>query len=233
MPKRTSLSVVRHIADADLDWITELAHQRELDVRTISPYAGERFPAPDTVEAAVVLGGPMSAVDASAHPFLALERDWIRALVEARTPVLGICLGSQLLADALGGAAQTGASGLEWGLVEVRSEAETSHPLAAALAGPAFAFHSDTFQLPPGATVLARSERYIQAWSLGAALAIQFHPEISPSGIQVLVDHEADKLAAIGIDGPEMVREAWTRERDSRDAAERIIGGWLDLPTRP
>lgn len=224
-----SLHVVQHIDDADTAWIEEIAAKRGLQVAPVRPAAGQALPAPGDVDRVIVLGGPMDADDIDAHPFLADEDAWLRALLEAGVPVLGLCLGAQLLAVALEGRAERGAHGLESGYIDVVSVGEGRHPLADVLPGRHFSFHTDVSVPPEGATLLAVSDLYPQAWSLGSALALQFHAEISPAGIQTLVDHEGPKLREAGVDGHALISAARLHERSCRARADQIFGGWLDL----
>jgi GMP synthase-like glutamine amidotransferase len=109
-------------------------------------------PVPDPAHAGemtglVVMGGPMSVHDDEAHPWLAQERTLLRAAVEAGIPVLGVCLGAQQLAAALGG---------------VLAPASVTDPLFATAVTPVpcMHWHGDTFMLPPGAEPLASSTTY-------------------------------------------------------------------------
>lgn len=229
-PETGQTVIVGHIDGADTAWIGQELHARGLPYRVVQTLAGEELPAHPA--RAVVLGGPMSVYAEAQTPVVARELAWLAAIVDAGVPVLGICLGSQLLAHALGGRAVPGAQGLEYGLVEVR-RTEAEHPLSEAMAGTYFSFHTDTFEPPPGAPLLAVSDRYPQAWSLGSALAVQFHPEISPDGVRQLIGHEGPKLRAAGIDPEAMLAAALAAEGNSRRQAAALIGGWLDLhPTR-
>ncbi len=228
-----TILVITHNELADVSWIDELARTRAGTLQIVSPIAGDGLPAHDAVAAAIVLGGEMSADDDDEYPALATERTWLRTAVDTGLPVLGICLGSQLLSVALGGAVQRGDTGLEHGYIDVVGVPGASHPLAHTLAGTHFSFHSDSYVLPPGAQILARTERYVQAWSQGSALSLQFHPELSPTGIQALVDVEGPKLATHGVDAGGWVAEATRRSPQSRTSADRIIGGWLDRALCP
>ncbi len=223
-----TLHVIRHIDDADQSWIEEIAGERQIRVVSVWPAGGDPLPPPATVRRAIVLGGPMSADEVEEHPVLADEHAWLRALAAAGIPVLGICLGSQLLAVALGGSVHRGEHGLESGYINIEPTGNASHPLADALPGRHFSFHTDVSVPPEGAELLAVSDRYLQAWALGSALAIQFHPEISPAGIQGLVDYEGPKLGEAGVDGDALIAAAATHESSCRVGAEQIIGRWLD-----
>lgn len=223
--------IVGHIDGPDTTWISEELESRGLERRLIGTHAGETLP--DDPARVIVLGGPMSVHEEAQTPSVAAELAWLRDAVEADVPVLGICLGSQLLAHALGGQAGPGDQGLEYGQIEVRCT-EARHPLSPALSGTFFAFHSDTAQLPPGAELLAVSDRYPQAWARGSAFAVQFHPEMSVAGVRQLIGHEGPKLRAIGIDTDVMLADAVAAEPESRRAAADLIGGWLDLrPNTP
>src|SRR3954449_3236759 len=79
-----------------------------LDVHTIKPLAGQALPDHDEVGGAVVMGGPMSAEETARHPELATEREWLAEAVRHEMPILGICLGAQLLARALGAEVRPG-----------------------------------------------------------------------------------------------------------------------------
>ena len=125
----------------------------------------------------VVMGGPMN-VDDPSHPGLAAERRLIRAAVDADVPVLGVCLGMQLLARALGASVHPG-HGAEVGFGPVQVVA--TDPVLGPL-GPeptVLHWHSDAADLPTGATVLARSDiTPVQAFRAGSALGLQFHVEV-------------------------------------------------------
>ncbi len=136
----------------------------------------------------IVLGGTMSAHDDRDHPWMEPTKELITRLVEADIPTLGICLGHQLLAEALGGAVRVSdPAGGEHGSREIHwTGAAREDPLVGtlALSGPSvFAeSHSDVVtDLPPGATLLASSDLYRnQSFRVGSAVGVQFHPEASP-----------------------------------------------------
>lgn len=148
--------------------------------------------------AVVILGGPMAVYDDL--PYLQKEQDLIRDAIKNNVPVLGICLGSQLIAQAAGGRVFKGAR-KEIGLFDVSLSDEGRKGLFADLESPmkVFQWHGDTYELPKGAEVLAYSDLYPQAFRIGSAYGIQFHLEV---------------------DGP-MV-ESWIKEYDSEVRAEKL-----------
>lgn len=150
----------------------------ELDVHTVKPLAGQALPGHDVVAGAVVMGGPMNVDEVECFPALAMEREWLAELVGRGMPVLGICLGAQLLARALGAEVRQG-EGSEIGFAPV----EVSDPADPVLGGLApstevLHWHGDVFDLPDGAQSLASSNRTEhQAFRAGNAWGVLFHPE--------------------------------------------------------
>lgn len=137
-------------------------------------------------DALIVLGGEMGDGDTAAHPWLERVREALREARDHDMPTLGICLGSQLLASALGGEVRRGDDGLETGVVSVQlTESAQSDPVMAGLPEEAFfgAWHQDAItQLPEGGVLLATSGRYpTQAFRCGRSWGVQFHPEASPA----------------------------------------------------
>jgi GMP synthase-like glutamine amidotransferase len=174
----------------------------------------EGGPLPDwrAFDAIVVMGGAMGANDDQTHPWLAGERALIADAVHAGKPYWGVCLGAQLLAASLGARVVRGPSP-ELGVLPVQlTAAAVDDPVF----GPAphtfstLQWHGDTYQLPAGATQLARSERYEQqAFVLGRAYALQFHLEVDLG------------LAREWMEIPEYVREL--QELDGADAPGRMV----------
>lgn len=137
---------------------------------------------PANYDGLVVMGGPMSANDAERFPHLAVELDWLRAATAAGLPTLGICLGAQLLAKALGGRVyRHQVPEIGWYSIELLPAA-AEDPLLGQGIGHAtvFHWHNDTFELPPGAVQLARSATCPQqAFRIGNVWGLQFHPEMT------------------------------------------------------
>ena len=169
----------------------------ELDVHTVKPLAGQALPSHDEVAGAVVMGGPMNVDEVDVHPELELEREWLAEAVRRQLPVLGICLGAQLLARALGAEVRPGKEPeLGYAPVEIL---DPDDPILGNLAPSTTVlhWHGDVFDLPPGAEHLARSEKTeVQAFRHGNARGVLFHPE---SDFALL-----EAWLAV----PEMVREA-------------------------
>jgi len=136
----------------------------------------------DGADGLVVLGGAMDFDDTDAYPHLLATMDLLRDAADRETPALGICLGAQLAAAALGGRAYPGPAGEELGWTKVElTPAGQADPVLGALQEPAelFEWHHDTFDPPPGATLLAGGAVYSsQAFRLGSVVAVQFHPEV-------------------------------------------------------
>ncbi len=149
-----------------------------LEVRTVEPLAGDSLPSHAEVSAALVMGGPMNADEVERYPGLAAEREWLAEAVRQEMPVLGICLGAQLLARALGAEVSAG-EGAEIGFAPVEIH-DPADPVVGALAPrtTVLHWHGDVFDLPDGAVRLASSERTaLQAFRRGNAWGVLFHPE--------------------------------------------------------
>lgn len=165
-------------------------------------------------DAVIVLGGAMHPDQEETHGWLADELRWLEGELERGTPLLGICLGSQLLARATGADAYRASEPeVGWLPVEVTAEGDpVASVLPARLA--AFQFHEYTHDLPVGAVELARSRVCLQAWRRGNAWGVQFHPEVRLGQIEEWLAEEPHAVA-----DHEAFR-AETRER---------IGAWNDL----
>ena len=184
-------------------------------------------------DAVLTFGGAMHADQEAQHPWLADEKTLLAQLIERRVPLLGMCLGCQLVAEAAGGSARRAqAPEIGWHRVELTAEAKDD-PLLGALPRKfeAFQWHSYEAQLPLGATVLATSPICLQAYRLeGPAWGIQFHAEVSPSDVEYWIDdYRSDPDAVrIGLD-PEALRE---RTRASiaewNELGRSVCGRFLD-----
>lgn len=153
---------------------------------------------PDTDPSlAVVLGGPQSVSDNTPH--LLAEQDAIRGYMARDIPVLGVCLGSQLIAAAAGGKVGRGPVP-EIGFYRIKP---SDDPLLAGMDDPfdVFHWHMDGISPPPDATVIAGSEHYsCQAFRLGSAVGVQFHLEVDAQMAGLWLDNSADLLNKIGVD---------------------------------
>jgi GMP synthase (glutamine-hydrolysing) len=165
---------------------------------------------PRGYDAVMVFGGAMHADQEARHPWLREEKALLRDLLDRHVPVLGVCLGSQLLAEAAGGSARRAIRPeIGWHDVELTAEGATDPVLGALAPGfTAFQWHSYEFTLPPGATPLARSDVCLQAFRLGNAMGIQFHAEVSPTDAEAWIDdYRSDEDAVqIGLD-PDALRQ--------------------------
>ena len=149
-----------------------------LEVHTVKPLAGQELPPHGEVAGAVVMGGPMNVDETERHPELVGEREWLAEALRRELPLLGVCLGAQLLARALGAEVRPG-KGMELGYAPVEV-LDPDDPLLGLLAPrtTVLHWHGDVFDLPTGATHLARSERTdVQAFRHGNAWGVLFHPE--------------------------------------------------------
>lgn len=184
--------------------------------------------APDLV---IVLGGPIGAYEEQAYPFIRDELHLIERRLAAERPVVGICLGAQLMARALGAAVYPGsAKEIGWAPVNLSAAGENSclRHLAANL--PVLHWHGDTFDLPAGATRLASNALYAnQAFSRGGhALALQFHLEATyPSLERWFVGHAGEIAATAGIDVEGLRAASQAHGPAVASAGSKIFAEWL------
>ena len=186
-----------------------------LQARLVRTWIEEPMPAlPGAASGVVVLGGGASAVSDRRPAALDAEIALLRASCQAGLPVLGLCLGGQLLAAALG-AEVARAPRREVGFLRVRlSEAAREDALFAGLPASfvAFHLHEDEFALPAGATALASSTQTpVQAFRAGSAWGIQFHPEVTQAELSAMVESAPQDSGAAGADPSELL-EAAARE---------------------
>ncbi|HZD03119.1 MAG TPA: type 1 glutamine amidotransferase [Actinomycetes bacterium] len=180
---RPRLRVVQHEASCPPALLADAAARAGVDLEVVAADLGEPVPARlDGATGLVVLGGTMGVADVAHHPHLEATMELIRGAAARGTPALGICLGGQLAAHALGGRAYRAAEGLEFGWIDIElTQAGSTDPVVGALEERArvFAAHYDVFDPPPGAALLARgSDRPNQAFRLGSVVGLQFHPEV-------------------------------------------------------
>lgn len=183
----------------------------ELDV--LEPWNGDELPGRVTEhDALIVMGGPQQAYDDRSAPWLRHTKELLRAAVADDLAVLGVCLGGQLLAEAMGGRVRAGADGPELGArLVAKRDAAVGDPVFGelTLSPVVVQWHWDAIvELPPGALLLAASPRYPhQAFRVGrAAYGLQFHVETPPDMVRGWAAADADGVRAAGLD-PEAVAE--------------------------
>ena len=165
--------------------------------------------------AIVILGGPMSAYDNLSY--LAREQELIRNAIRKKVPVLGICLGSQLIAQAIGGRVYKGPK-KEMGWSEVTLSPNGHKSLFNGIKHKTlrvFQWHGDTYDLPETANIMASSPLYPQAFSFGSAVGIQFHLEVDGEMIQRWLQEYHEEIDRELID-----RRDITLDNESRNIEE-------------
>jgi GMP synthase (glutamine-hydrolysing) len=209
--------------------------ERGLALRRVRLDRGDKLPSWRTFAGIVAMGGPMGVYDEAIHPWLSAEKRFIANAVRAGTPYWGVCLGAQLLAASLGGMVMAGALP-EVGVGRVQlTHSAASDPVFAS-APPVFQalhWHSDTYELPPGAIRLAGSAQYEQqAFVLDRAYALQFHLEVTPALAQEWIKvptylHSLE--GALGAGGRSRLLERLAQTSSSAiPLARELFGRWLD-----
>jgi GMP synthase-like glutamine amidotransferase len=160
-------------------------------------FLDETPPEPDDIDLLIIMGGPMSVHDEVEHPWLITEKACIRRCIDRQIPILGICLGAQLLAECLGGRVVTGMhQEIGWFPIRSTEAGQAFFPKELLV----FHWHGETIELPPQATLLANSEAcHNQAFLFGdRILGLQCHLETTPEGALALVQNCGDEL----VEGP-------------------------------
>ncbi|MEU8380907.1 type 1 glutamine amidotransferase [Streptosporangium sp. NPDC048865] len=210
--------VIQHVPFEGPALIAPALSAAGAEVRVVRVDRHEPLPEASRLDALVVLGGPMGALDDHDHPHLAGERELIARCVRQGRPVLGVCLGAQLLAASLGAEVRRGPA------VEVGTGTVTLTPdgLADPVLGPSgpelpvVHWHQDTFGLPEGGVLLAGSDRYAhQAFRVGESYGLQFHVEL-----------DADALARVTPYLPAGTVMAPGTARAAASEGERMLSRW-------
>ncbi|MEI8011923.1 MAG: gamma-glutamyl-gamma-aminobutyrate hydrolase family protein [Candidatus Omnitrophota bacterium] len=181
--------VLQHVAFEDIGSIASWLDARKAVVSYTRFFNGEVLPEIAALDLVIVMGGPMSVNDEVRLPWLKQEKEFIRAVMKAGIPLLGICLGAQLIASA-SGARVYGHSYKEIGWFSII--AQQGNPPENFIFPPAslvFHWHGETFDLPPGAVRLARSEVCVnQAFQIGRkVMGLQFHLEMTPPHVDKMI----------------------------------------------
>ncbi len=201
------LHLLQHVPFEGPGRIADWAAERGITLRPVRLSAGETLPALSEVEGVVVMGGPMNLHQHRDFPWLVEEKRFLKEALAAGRKTFGVCLGAQLIANALGAEVyQNPEKEIGWFGVEFTPEARARFSGLAGLPEslPVLHWHGDTFELPRGATRLAESRWCAnQGFTWGeTALALQFHLEAGAAECRAWIEHGAGEIAgAVGSDG--------------------------------
>ncbi len=222
---------VRHVTFEDLGLLGPLVASRGYGVRYhdagVQPIDTETLLAPELL---IVLGGPIGVYERDAYPFVADEVAAIAARLQANKPMLGICLGAQMMAAALGaGVAPGPVKEIGWAPLTLTGEGRASvlGPLGVT---PVLHWHGDNCELPKDCTRLASTEHCpVQAFTrTPSQLALQFHLETEPARFESwLVGHTVE-LGKAGIDPRVLRSQVHELGPATRDLGAKVFAAWLD-----
>jgi GMP synthase-like glutamine amidotransferase len=183
---------------------------------------GGPMPSVEGFDAVLVMGSPWSVYGPEVGPWIGELLDLLREADDRGVGVFGVCFGAQAMAAAFGAEVREGE--LELGWLEVESAAPDLVP-----PGPWFMWHSDRFDLPEGATELARTEANgPQAYAFGRHLCVQFHPEADAGIVSAWVGHDAADLDGAGVSTDAVLAETAEREPQARRRANALVDAFLE-----
>ena len=178
--------------------IGEWAEKQGHSVASTKLYESAPLPAMEAFDWLAVMGGPMSTDEEGRYPWLADEKDFLKAAIDAQKPIIGVCLGAQLLSEALGGSvAPNQETEIGWFPVALTEEGRKS-PFTRRWPQEftAFHWHGDTFDIPKRAVRLASStacRNQAFAWR-DRVVGLQFHLEYTPDSIRAMLEHCGDEI---------------------------------------
>jgi len=182
------------------------------------------------VDLLVVLGGPIGAYEESTYPFIGEELRLLEKRLALDLPTLGICLGAQMMARALGASVRPGGDKeIGWAPLTLAQQAGTS-PLDHLRGVPVLHWHGDTFDVPSGAVHLASTERYSnQAFAWGRrGLALQFHAEVRLAALERwYIGHACEIAATPGVSVAQLRAEAGRYDAMLQTQAAALWQSWL------
>jgi GMP synthase (glutamine-hydrolysing) len=225
---------IAHQRDAGPGVFAEVLRSRGIEHDVWQRSGAESPPAdPVAYDAVMVFGGAMHADQEERHPWLREEKALLRDLLDRGVPLLGVCLGSQLLAEAAGAPARRAREPeIGWHHVEVTA-AGADDPLLGPLAPgfEAFQWHSHECPLPPGAAALARSDVCLQAYRIGdSAWGIQFHAEVSRADAEAWIDdyRNDEDAVRIGLDPDALRRRTSASIEEWNELGRALCARFLD-----
>ncbi|WP_211442133.1 glutamine amidotransferase [Collimonas humicola] len=222
---------ISHVDFEGLGTLRASLEERGFEIRQVDgPTADWNALAQAPADLVVILGGPLGVADEAAYPFLSKELAFIKRCLADKIPLIGICLGAQLIATSLGASvAPMGAKEIGFGPIEL-TQAGTASALAALTATPVLHWHGDAFDIPPGASNLAQTAiGKHQAFALGKhVLGLQFHLEVDARFIERWLVGNAGELAQAGIDPKTLRADAQRYGEELATMAQIVFDTWLD-----
>ncbi len=232
MNHRRTAVALRHVAFEDLGLLSSVLYREGWDVAFCDAATDDvSHRSIENADLLIVLGGPIGVADADAYPFISREIAMLERRLMQQRATLGICLGSQMMAKALGARVYAGdTKEIGWGRVELTEQGMASclgalaHDDAAVLH-----WHGDSFDLPDGAVRLASNQFYEnQAFSYGDhALGLQFHLEADSRQLEEWYVGHSVELAAAGIAVPDLRAATASIARRLPAQADRIFTRWV------
>lgn len=222
--------LLHHDPASDGGEVGERLHERgyrltdhQVDMRDAGPAAREPIPDVRRFDVVVALGGaPSLAGPTREQPWVQDVTATLRIAASHDIPVLGICLGGQLLTLALGGDVHA-ADQPEFGWTPVSSVQFS------VLAGEWFQWHYDWLRPPEGATLVAGTPEHPQAFISGRSLGLQFHPEVTPQIVAAKLRGGGDvEMQARGLDPAKMLAQTQSHQHSNAERARRLVDAWLD-----
>lgn len=193
MPRK-QIAVFQHVPFEGLGSIQPWLEAQNIEIAFTRFYAGDPFPDISSMDGLIIMGGPMSIHDEEEFPWLRSEKTHIRTIIDAQKPVIGICLGAQLLAHVLGARVYKNKE-KEIGWFPVQTH--TPNILQLPQEFMAFHWHGETFDIPEGASLLASTDacqNQIFQWGTHV-IGLQCHLEATPETVEKLLKHCEEELA--------------------------------------
>jgi GMP synthase - Glutamine amidotransferase domain len=221
-----NIAILKHFDFDDESAIAGWCRSKGHPYTLIEPSAEDSLPNMNSFELLIVLGGPMSVYEEESYPWLAAEKRFLRDAIEADKKILGICLGGQLLAEALGGRVFRNEH-KELGFHPIERNGN-EHPLFAGMPEKfhSYQWHGDAFELPEDALPLASSEACRnQAFAYGPRiLGLQFHLETTRSCAETMLERWSGEIKEAPYIQPEQrIRDQWSRIDDSHGYLRDIL----------